>query len=98
MATKKTNKKTKKNTAFSVGFANIIRNLCDDLGVSHGELARRLGVPKPRIPAILKCENLSELVFMRCLDALNCKLTIQLPADAAIVTKTPKVKPSRKAA
>lgn len=59
-------------------FAQLIEDGCKRTKTSHAELARRLGVSKPRIPAMLRTDNMSEDLFKRCCEALGLNLRIQL--------------------
>lgn len=80
----------KKNQAFT----DMIEALCQQDGVSHGELARRMGVKKPRIPTMLKCQNMSEAVFKRCLAALGYQVGV-VPLGRAKPAKKGKKAPRK---
>ena len=59
-------------------FGSIISAACDRQGVSHAELARRLGVAKPRVPVLLRGKNMTEQLFRRCAAALHLDLEVRL--------------------
>ena len=59
-------------------FGKIIARACAQTGVSHAELARRLKVAKPRVPAIIRGDNMTEALFKRCVEALGFELEIKL--------------------
>lgn len=61
-----------------IAFGKLISNTCDRLGISHAELARRLGVAKPRVPVMLRGQNMSEALFKRCVKALGLDLDLRL--------------------
>lgn len=59
-------------------FGQIIAGACKRTGTSHAELARRLNVAKPRVPAFLRGDNMSEALFKRCVLALGLDLEVNL--------------------
>jgi plasmid maintenance system antidote protein VapI len=59
-------------------FGQIITEACKKTDVSHAELARRLQVAKPRVPAFLRGDNMTEGLFKRCIKALGLDLEIKL--------------------
>ena len=59
-------------------FSQIIAEACKRMNVSHAELARRLKVAKPRVPAFLRGDNMTEKLFRRCVKALELDLQIKL--------------------
>lgn len=61
-----------------VFLADLIREAAAAMGVSHAELARRLGCSGPRIPEILRSENITEGLASRCFQALGVDLEIRM--------------------
>jgi len=61
-----------------VYLADLIREACAAMGVSHAELARRLEISGPRIPEILRSENITEGLASRCFGALGVDLEIRM--------------------
>jgi hypothetical protein len=58
--------------------ADLVREAAASMGVAHAELARRLECSGPRIPEILRSENLTEALASRCFQALGVDLKIVL--------------------
>lgn len=59
-------------------FGRIVSDACKRQGVSHSELARRLGVSQSRVPEILRGGNMTERLLKRCATALGLQLHVQL--------------------
>jgi transcriptional regulator with XRE-family HTH domain len=59
-------------------FGKIVADACKRQGVSHSELARRLGVSQSRVPEILRSGNMTERLLKRCAYALGMRLQVQL--------------------
>ena len=58
--------------------ADLVREAAASMGVAHAELARRLECSGPRIPEILRSENITEALASRCFEALGVDLEIRM--------------------
>ena len=58
--------------------ADLIKEACAATGVAHAELARRLEISGPRIPEILRSENITESLAAKCFRALGVDLEIRM--------------------
>jgi transcriptional regulator with XRE-family HTH domain len=61
-----------------VTFGELVRRACRRQGVTHSELARRLGVSQSRVPQIMRCDNLTEKVFRDTVRALGLEIDCRL--------------------
>lgn len=59
-------------------FGRIISQACKRAGISHSELARRLGVSQPRVQQIVASQSISEELLRRCAKALKLQVVLQL--------------------
>lgn len=59
-------------------FGRTIADACERLGVSHSELARRLGISQSRVPEIVRSESITEALLERCAKALGLEIEVRL--------------------
>lgn len=59
-------------------FGRTIAQACRAQGVSHSELARRIGVSQPRVQEIIRSPSITEAVLRRCARALKLKVRLEL--------------------
>jgi len=59
-------------------FGELVAEACERMGVSHSELARRLGVSQSRVPEILRSPSLTEALLERCAVALGLEIDVRL--------------------
>lgn len=59
-------------------FGRIVAQACKREKISHGELARRLGVAQSRVPEILKSRNIEEKTLRACASALGLDVDVKL--------------------
>jgi plasmid maintenance system antidote protein VapI len=58
-------------------FGQLVTNACERQGVSHRELARRLGVAQSRVPEIVRSPSLTEALLVRIAAALELDLELR---------------------
>lgn len=64
---------TKKST-----FGTLLRQASTRVGVSHSELARRMGVTQNRIPSMFQSPSITERTFRRAARALGLEIRVEL--------------------
>lgn len=59
-------------------FGKLLKEASAEAGVSHSELARRMGVTQNRVPAIFASPSLTERTFRRAARALGFDVDVKL--------------------
>lgn len=59
-------------------FGQLVAQACKREKISHGELARRLGVSQSRVPELLKSRNIQEKTLRACATALGLDVDVKL--------------------
>jgi plasmid maintenance system antidote protein VapI len=61
-------------------FGKLLKEASAKTGVSHSELARRMGVTQHRIPSMFQSPSITERTFRRAAKALGVDIEVKLVA------------------